>query len=150
MSPAIHIKVYDSCPITIHPYLIVCPVKFQIVAVARLIYVVDPQSLQMYHPCSYSVINDREFSSCCTYIHMYSVNRPLNNAEPLSSLETNTLQDYINRFVRGFYDKSVMQEAMSQGVLITDSLQSGTAIEIVRRSSAIQCVKTDIARRASP
>ncbi|KAG6025401.1 hypothetical protein E4U19_003209 [Claviceps sp. Clav32 group G5] len=51
--------------------------------------------------------------------------KPLSNAEPLSSLETNTLRDYIK--------------------LSTASSES--AIEIVQRSSAIQCVKTDIARR---
>ncbi|KAG5961197.1 hypothetical protein E4U56_003959 [Claviceps arundinis] len=39
--------------------------------------------------------------------------KPLSNAEPLTSLETNTLRDYINRFVRGLYDKSIMQEAIS-------------------------------------
>ncbi|KAG5967533.1 hypothetical protein E4U57_000691 [Claviceps arundinis] len=39
--------------------------------------------------------------------------KPLSNAEPLTSLEINTLRDYINRFVRGLYDKSIMQEAIS-------------------------------------
>ncbi|KAG6200336.1 hypothetical protein E4U35_006239 [Claviceps purpurea] len=56
-------------------------------------------------------------------------------------------RDYVNRFVRGLYDKSIMQEAISQSVLIADSLRS--AIEIVQRASAIQGVKTDIARRVA-
>ncbi|KAG6274621.1 hypothetical protein E4U49_000022 [Claviceps purpurea] len=53
-----------------------------------------------------------------------SRDRPLNNADPLSPLETTTLRDYVNRFVRGLYDKSVMQEAIGQRVLISDSLRS--------------------------
>ncbi|KAG6167798.1 hypothetical protein E4U23_008154 [Claviceps purpurea] len=71
--------------------------------------------------------------------------RPLNNADPLSPLETTTLRDYVNRFVRGLYDKSVMQEAIGQSVLISDSLRS--AFEIVQRAGSIQGVKTDIARQ---
>ncbi|KAG6277824.1 hypothetical protein E4U48_000869 [Claviceps purpurea] len=69
----------------------------------------------------------------------------LNNADPLSPLETTTLRDYVNRFVRGLYDKSVMQEAIGQSVLISDSLRS--AFEIVQRAGSIQVVKTDIARQ---
>ncbi|KAG6227762.1 hypothetical protein E4U34_005213 [Claviceps purpurea] len=65
----------------------------------------------------------------------------LNNADPLSPLETTTLRDYVNRFVRGLYDKSVMQEAIGQSVLISDSLRS--AFEIVQRAGSIQGVKTD-------
>ncbi|KAG6210788.1 hypothetical protein E4U35_004427 [Claviceps purpurea] len=74
-----------------------------------------------------------------------SRDRPLNNADPLSPLETTTLRDYVNRFVRGLYDKSVMQEAIGQCVLISDSLRS--AFEIVQRAGSIQGVKTDIARQ---
>ncbi|KAG6192336.1 hypothetical protein E4U27_003318 [Claviceps purpurea] len=76
-----------------------------------------------------------------------SRDRPLNNADPLSPLETTTLRDYVNRFVRGLYDKSVMQEAIGQSVLISDSLR--LAFEIVQRAGSIQGVKTDIARQES-
>ncbi|KAG6184691.1 hypothetical protein E4U36_001764 [Claviceps purpurea] len=74
-----------------------------------------------------------------------SRDRPLNNADPLSPLETTTLRDYVNRFVRGLYDKSVMQEAIGQSVLISDTLRS--AFEIFQRAGSIQGVKTDIARQ---
>ncbi|KAG6165439.1 hypothetical protein E4U51_004356, partial [Claviceps purpurea] len=65
--------------------------------------------------------------------------RPLNNADPLSPLETTTLRDYVNRFVRGPYDKSVMQEAIGQSRPVRSF--SG------RRAGTIQGVKTDIARQ---
>ncbi|KAG6297109.1 hypothetical protein E4U46_000405, partial [Claviceps purpurea] len=63
---------------------------------------------------------------------------------PLSPSERYILSDFIQRFIQGLADKSLLQEAINQNVLAADSLRS--AFERIRQAGSIQNAKTQFAR----
>ncbi|KAG6025534.1 hypothetical protein E4U19_003106, partial [Claviceps sp. Clav32 group G5] len=62
----------------------------------------------------------------------------------LSTSEKYILNDFIQRFIQGLADKSLMQEAINQNVLAADTLKS--AFERIRQAGCIQHAKTELAR----
>ncbi|KAG6020126.1 hypothetical protein E4U40_006387 [Claviceps sp. LM458 group G5] len=70
--------------------------------------------------------------------------KPSGDDTPLSTSEKYILNDFIQRFIQGLADKSLMQEAINQNVLAADTLKS--AFERIRQAGCIQHAKTELAR----
>ncbi|KAG6235608.1 hypothetical protein E4U23_000596 [Claviceps purpurea] len=61
--------------------------------------------------------------------------KPVTASNPLSVLENHTLQDFVSRFINGLFDKTLMQEAISQNALAADSLRQ--ANECVKQAALV-------------